>query len=79
MQILCPNPDVCGSCGWSHIPYEKQLQQKLSDINGSLKIKKLELRVDEIVPAPVTEHYRNRMDFVIEGRWVCAKKVNGGA
>jgi 23S rRNA (uracil1939-C5)-methyltransferase len=66
MQILCPNPDVCGSCGWSHIPYEKQLQQKLSDINGSLKIKKLELRVDEIVPAPVTEHYRNRMDFVID-------------
>ena len=66
MQTLCPNPDVCGSCGWSHIPYEKQLQQKLSDINGSFKIKKLDLRVEEIVPAPITEHYRNRMDFVID-------------
>lgn len=66
MKTLCPNPDVCGSCGWSHIPYQKQLAQKLSDINGSFKIKKLDLRVEEIVPAPITEHYRNRMDFVID-------------
>ncbi len=61
----CPKPDVCGSCGWSHIPYEKQLQQKLSEINGSFAIKALDLRVEEIFPAPKTSHYRNRMDFVI--------------
>lgn len=66
MSSPCPNYDVCGSCGWSHIPYEKQLQQKLSDINGSFAIKKLELRVEEIVPSPKIEHYRNRMDFVID-------------
>lgn len=62
---LCPNPDVCGSCGWSHIPYEKQLQQKLSEINGSFALKKLDIRVKDIFAAPKTEHYRNRMDFVI--------------
>jgi len=61
----CPAPDVCGSCGWSHIPYEKQLQQKLSEINGSFAIKKLDLQVKDIFPAPKTTHYRNRMDFVI--------------
>lgn len=65
MTSLCPKPEVCGSCGWSHIPYEKQLQQKLSDINGSFKLKKLGVRVEEILAAPKTEHYRNRMDFVI--------------
>lgn len=66
----CPNKDVCGSCSWSHIPYEKQLQQKLSDINGSFKLKELDLQVEEILASPKTEHYRNRMDFVIdfEGR-----------
>ncbi len=63
---LCPNPDVCGSCGWSHIPYEKQLQQKLSDINGSFAIKKLDLTVEDIFASPKTSHYRNRMDFVID-------------
>ncbi len=65
-MTLCPNPERCGSCGWSHIPYEKQLQQKLSDINGSFAIKKLPYTVDEIMRSPMTSHYRNRMDFVID-------------
>ncbi|MDC0357175.1 23S rRNA (uracil(1939)-C(5))-methyltransferase RlmD [Oligoflexia bacterium] len=70
MKVLCPNKEVCGSCGWSHIPYQDQLAQKLSDINGSLKLKELDHVCEQIVPAVVTEHYRNRMDFVIdfEGR-----------
>lgn len=66
MQSPCPQKDVCGSCGWSHIPYEKQLQQKLSDINGSLKIKKIDLECEEILASPKLDHYRNRMDFVID-------------
>jgi 23S rRNA (uracil-5-)-methyltransferase RumA len=66
MKTLCPNKEVCGSCGWSHIPYEKQLAQKLSDINGSFKLKGLSERVKEIFPSPKTAHYRNRMDFVID-------------
>jgi 23S rRNA (uracil-5-)-methyltransferase RumA len=70
METLCPNKELCGSCSWSHIPYEKQLQQKLSDINGSFALKGLDLRCETILPSPVTTHYRNRMDFVIdfEGR-----------
>ncbi len=66
MSSPCPNKDVCGSCGWSHIPYEKQLEQKKSDINGSFAIKKLSIpKLTEIVASPKTDHYRNRMDFVI--------------
>lgn len=70
MTTLCPNKEVCGSCSWSHIPYDKQLAQKLSDINGSFALKELDLTVTDILPSPVTSHYRNRMDFVIdfEGR-----------
>jgi 23S rRNA (uracil-5-)-methyltransferase RumA len=70
MPSLCPNKEICGSCSWSHIPYEKQLQQKLSDINGSFALKKLEVTCDEIIASPKQDHYRNRMDFVIdfEGR-----------
>jgi 23S rRNA (uracil-5-)-methyltransferase RumA len=70
MPSPCPNKDVCGSCSWSHIPYEKQLAQKLSDINGSFALKNLQLQCKTILPSPVTQHYRNRMDFVIdfEGR-----------
>lgn len=79
MSFPCPQKEICGSCSWSHIPYEKQLAQKLSDINGSFAIKKLDLRCEEILPSPLREHYRNRMDFAIDyqgrvglkekGRW----------
>ncbi|OGL62606.1 23S rRNA (uracil-5-)-methyltransferase RumA [Candidatus Uhrbacteria bacterium RIFCSPHIGHO2_02_FULL_47_44] len=70
MSHLCPNKELCGSCAWSHIPYEKQLIQKVSDINGSFKLKGLSLKCEEVLPSPKLEHYRNRMDFVIdfEGR-----------
>ncbi|MBI3120282.1 MAG: hypothetical protein HYZ08_01560, partial [Candidatus Kerfeldbacteria bacterium] len=70
MPSRCPHPDVCGSCRWSHLPYETQLQQKISDINGSFKLKGLTIRCPEILPSPVTSRYRNRMDFAIdfEGR-----------
>lgn len=66
----CPNKDVCGSCGWSHIPYDKQVEQKLSDINGSFALKGLNVTCEEILASPKLAHYRNRMDFVIdfEGR-----------
>lgn len=64
--MLCPRPDVCGSCGWSHIPYQKQLKQKRSDIEGSFALKELPYKVSEIIASPKTEHYRNRMDFVID-------------
>lgn len=70
MSHLCPNKEICGSCSWSHISYEKQLIQKVSDINGSFKLKGLSLKCEEVLPSPKLEHYRNRMDFVIdfEGR-----------
>lgn len=62
----CPHKEVCGSCSWSHIPYDKQLTQKLSDVNGSFALKELPFTCKDILGAPKTEHYRNRMDFVID-------------
>ena len=50
MKSQCPNKEVCGSCSWSHIPYADQLQQKIQDINGSFKIKELDIHVKEILP-----------------------------
>lgn len=64
----CPNPDRCGSCGYSIYPYEEQLRLKLAAINEALAPCQVECK--EILPSPEQAHYRNRMDFVIdfEGR-----------
>ena len=66
----CPNKEVCGSCTWSSIPYADQLKEKLRGLNELLEKEKLPYRCDEILPSPRQDHYRNRMDFVIdfEGR-----------
>jgi 23S rRNA (uracil-5-)-methyltransferase RumA len=66
MSTTCPNKDLCGSCGWSHIPYDKQLEQKLGDINGAFALKQLTERCEEILASPKLDHYRNRMDYVID-------------
>ena len=73
----CPNKEKCGSCSWSHIPYPAQLQQKLSDINGSFKKNNLLYKCDTIHPAPVTEHYRNRMDFAINYKGLVGLREKG--
>ncbi len=65
-HMPCPNPTLCGSCSWSHLPYQKQLDQKLGDINGSFKLHEVDLTVTDIVVSPVIEHYRDRMDFAID-------------
>ncbi|MBI4438078.1 23S rRNA (uracil(1939)-C(5))-methyltransferase RlmD [Candidatus Uhrbacteria bacterium] len=65
-MTLCPKKEICGSCSWSHIPYEKQLKAKLSDVNGSLALKGLDLVCYSLIPSPKTDHYRNRMDFAID-------------
>jgi len=62
---LCDRKDVCGSCGWSDIPYEQQLQNKLAAINGAAEKSKVPLNCTQIIPSVLTSHYRNRMDYVI--------------
>ncbi len=70
MEELCPNKDVCGSCSWSEMPYAEQLSTKIQQVNAGFKTAELDHQIEEILPSPQTEHYRNRMDFVIdfEGR-----------
>jgi 23S rRNA (uracil-5-)-methyltransferase RumA len=68
--LSCPQKEICGSCPWSEFPYERQLEMKLADIRGALSAQELPCVCNEVVPSPVTSHYRNRMDFAIdfEGR-----------
>lgn len=63
MTSPCPNPTLCGSCSLSHLPYEQQLAQKLSEIQTALGDR---AQCETIIPSPKTERYRNRMDFVID-------------
>ncbi|MCR5777197.1 MAG: 23S rRNA (uracil(1939)-C(5))-methyltransferase RlmD [Lachnospiraceae bacterium] len=66
----CPHFGVCGGCSYQTLPYEEQLRIK------ELQIKKLmdnvisrypgsaaEAWFEGIIPSPVSEQYRNKMEF----------------
>jgi 23S rRNA (uracil-5-)-methyltransferase RumA len=76
MNTKCPNKQRCGSCTWSDIPYKEQLNKKISLINTEFKNNNIEHEVKKIIPSPKTQHYRNRMDFVInfEGKFGLREK-----
>lgn len=59
----CPNKTQCGSCEYSEMPYQAQLDKKLLDINILLSNNGVICKT--ILPSPKTEHYRNKMDYVI--------------
>jgi 23S rRNA (uracil-5-)-methyltransferase RumA len=76
MTSKCPNKEKCGSCTWSDVPYKEQLANKLSEINKELADNSIEHECKKIIPSPKIEHYRNRMDFVInfEGKFGLREK-----
>lgn len=67
-NTLCPNKALCGSCGLSETSYKKQLKDKLTQINTAAKVSGLAFVCRDIKESPITSHYRNRMDFVIDYR-----------
>lgn len=53
-------------CGWVNIPYEEQLKIKYSQVEESLfHVKKLqpEINLKSIVPSPLIDNYRNKIEF----------------
>ena len=66
MTSSCPNPQRCGSCRWSGLPYSEQLARKLGGVNAALRQAGLKYECREIVPSPQQSHYRNQMDFAID-------------
>jgi len=65
VAAVCPHVDECGGCRFQDLRYDEQLRIKHSQVIEAL----VHLgglvapRVHEIVAAPATFHYRNKMEF----------------
>ncbi len=70
----CPHFGRCGGCDWRHVTYAGELGFKLQRVNDAFRrIGGLDLRAEEILPAPQTERYRAKAIFAVgdrEGRAV---------
>lgn len=64
-EPFCRHFGVCGGCKWQNMKYEHQLfyKQKLVEDN-LIRIGKLEIgEFLNILPSPLTRHYRNKMEY----------------
>ncbi|MCE7060405.1 23S rRNA (uracil(1939)-C(5))-methyltransferase RlmD [Dyadobacter sp. CY343] len=77
----CIHHGVCGGCRWQHIDYQHQLkfkrQQVIDHFERIGKIRNVE--INQIVAAPRTEYYRNKLEFTFSNwRWLTKEQMDSG-
>jgi len=61
---LCPHFGICGGCTYQNLPYEAELRLKNSQVQTILdRAVKGDYVYEGIIPSPLDEEYRNKMEF----------------
>ncbi|PWJ58976.1 23S rRNA (uracil1939-C5)-methyltransferase [Dyadobacter jejuensis] len=78
-EPYCQHFGVCGGCKWQHIGYQHQLNFKQQQVMdhfqriGHIK----DVAINPIVGAPVTEYYRNKLEFTFSNwRWLTKEQMD---
>ena len=78
---VCEHFGTCGGCKWQNITYQKQLElkeKKVLDVFQRLGNFSNTIR-QPILPSPVSERYRNKMDFSASAqRWLTKEEIDSG-
>ena len=53
----------CGGCTYLDIPYEKELELKAESLRETFSVGEYGSLIGDVIPSPVTEGYRNKMEF----------------
>ncbi|HDQ39701.1 MAG TPA: 23S rRNA (uracil(1939)-C(5))-methyltransferase RlmD, partial [Desulfonatronum sp.] len=60
----CPHFGLCGGCDWLHMRYDQQLFWKRELVGETLRhLGQAEVEVAATIPSPITDGYRNKMEF----------------
>ena len=63
-NLACPHFGKCGGCTYQTVAYEEQLKIKSAQVEKLLsEVVEGELPFEGIIGSPVTEEYRNKMEF----------------
>lgn len=63
MAVPCPHYGECGGCLYQTLPYEKQTEIKENQVRSLLAPVLGEVPMEPLLPSPVREGYRNKMEF----------------
>ncbi len=75
---FCSHFNTCGGCTWQNLSYEDQLIYKQKEVRDNLeRVGKVDTSsMANILPAPSTRYYRNKLEFTFSNkRWLTREEV----
>lgn len=60
---LCSHFGICGGCAYQNLDYEEQLALKKRQVETLIKNAGFTFEIEDIYGSPITEGYRNKMEF----------------
>lgn len=64
VESVCPHFGQCGGCTYQNLPYEEQLKMKEEQVHAMMdEAVNGEYIWEGVKPSPVTQEYRNKMEF----------------
>ena len=78
VKPICPLHNTCGSCGWQHINYNRQLIEKENIVKETIKnITGKEYNVEKAIPSPKIQEYRCKVQLPVSQTKV-SKRILAG-
>ena len=78
VKPFCPLHNVCGGCGWQHIDYNFQLEQKQNIVFETVKkITGKEIEVKPVLKSPLTKEYRYKVHYPVSQTKVSKRLLIG--
>lgn len=77
-EPICHLHNVCGSCNWQYISYERQLKEKQNIVAETIKkIAGVNIEITPIIPSPLKKEYRCKIQLPVEQTKVSKRILTG--
>ena len=78
VKPFCPMHNICGGCGWQHIDYDFQLEQKRNIVFETVKkITGKEIEIKPVLKSPLTREFRSKVQYPVSQTKV-SKRILAG-
>lgn len=78
VKPFCPLHNVCGGCGWQHIDYDFQLEQKRNIVAETVKkITGEDIEIKPVLPSAETRAFRSKVQYPVSQTKVSKRLLAG--